>query len=80
MKRPIKRTAEPIMNPDTDLFIGIKSWFEDGTDSVQLFHAHSNAVYGEFAVNSPKMPKQVLIYNTVSELNNALDLFRRKEA
>lgn len=80
MKRPIKRTTEPIMNPDTDLFVGLKSWFEDGTKSVQLFHAYSNAVYGELAVNSPKMPKQVLIYNTVSELNNALDLFRRKEA
>lgn len=71
--------VETVMDINNDLFIGINFWFEDGTPSVQLFHAESNEVYGEYAVDSPKMPKNVVIYETVSELTCALQMLRRNK-
>lgn len=75
--RNIKPRVETVMDIDKDIFFGVKSWFEDGTDSIQLFHAHSNEVYGEYPVGSPKMPKNVIICQTVSELYRALEMHRR---
>lgn len=63
------------MDINNDLFVGIKSWLEDGTDTLQLFHARTNQVYGELAVDSPRMPKRVIVYQTVGDLNHALEIF-----
>lgn len=65
------------MDINNDLFFGVKSWFENGTESIQIFHAYSNEVFGEFAINSPKIPKHLIICKTVGELYQELEYWYR---
>lgn len=50
------------------MILGIKSCFEDGTPSVQLWDSTTRETLGEFVKGSPKIPKDILLCNTIGEL------------
>ena len=58
------------------MIIGVKSFFEDGTDSVQLWNGITGEQLGEFVQGSPKIPNNCILCDTVSEFTHRMYLIQ----
>jgi hypothetical protein len=56
------------------MILGVKSFFEDGTASVQLWDGKTGEQLGEFEQNSPRIPSDCIICDTVSEFDHRMYL------
>ena len=59
------------------IVLGVKSFFEDGTASVQLWDGITGEQLGEFEQNSPKIPKDCILCDTVSEFTHRIYLAQK---
>jgi hypothetical protein len=59
------------------MIIGVKSFFEDGTASVQLWNGRTGEQLGEFVQGSPKIPNNCILCDTVGEFNHCMYLVQR---
>lgn len=56
------------------MIIGIKSFYEDGTPSVQLWDEETQSPIGEFEQGSPRIPKGCIICNTIGEFKTQMHI------
>lgn len=59
-----------------DKIIGLRTCYEDGTKSVQVWNATTGEQVGEFLENSPKIPEGCSIYETKEFFNYVLGLYK----
>lgn len=59
------------------MIVGIKSFYEDGTPTVQLWNGSSGKPIGEYEYDSPKIPQNYILCDTIGEFNHFMYLARR---
>ena len=58
------------------MIVGVKSFYSDGTPSVQLWDTRTGEQFGEFVSGSPKIPESAIICSTIGEFNYWMERVR----